>query len=245
MVKFRLKEEHIKLISELNFRTATIVDSADRYRPAIDLKRPFGNSGATTNVCEIMGWHSNEDGEYAERDIKRAEMLLVELPVALEIVVRKQTFEPGEYEVCEYGAYFNYKHMKNYHILKVALDEIEKQYNGSDQMDNLHNLCMNVSGDNPWKIIADLQWFTQTDFTRYAISVFQKHYDDYLLDDWFEKHDGEDYCKHCPENDECPHGMTCYGGEPIEPPCYGVDLKEFLCVDDILEEIKENLHEQE
>ncbi len=26
-------------------------------------------------------------------------------------------------------------------------------------------------------------------------------------------------CKYCLHDDECPHGMACYGGEPIEPIC--------------------------
>lgn len=182
MVKFRLKEEHIKLIKELNFRTAVVTDSSDKYRPTIDVKRPFGNSGVTSNVCEIMGWYSNEDGEYPEKAINKAEMLLIELPVALEIVVSKQTFKPGEYEVDEYGAYFNYKHIKNYYELKAPLKEIEAEYANTDQMNKLHELCMNVSGENPYYIIEELLSFNQTDFTTYAISVFKKHYDNYLLD---------------------------------------------------------------
>lgn len=26
-------------------------------------------------------------------------------------------------------------------------------------------------------------------------------------------------CKYCSLDNECPHGMACYGGEPIEPAC--------------------------
>lgn len=193
MVKFRLKKEHIKLIKELNFRTAVVTDSSDKFRPAIDEKRPFGNSGVTSNVCEIMGWYSNEDGEYSEKAINRAEMLLIELPVALEIVVSKHTFTPGEYEVSEYGAYFNYKHIKNYYELRAPLKEIEAEYTNTDQINTLHELCMNVSGENPYQIIEELLDFNQTEFIAYAISVFKRHYDNYLLDKWLENHSGEEY----------------------------------------------------
>lgn len=55
MPSFKLKPEHIKIMTDLNFRISILIDSKDRYRPAIDVKRPFGNSGPTTNVCEIMG----------------------------------------------------------------------------------------------------------------------------------------------------------------------------------------------
>ena len=95
---------------------------------------------------------------------------------------------------------------------------------------------MNVSGDNPWKVIDDLKWFAQTDFLADAIVVFEKHRDEQILDEWLKTHDGEDFCKYCPENAECPHGMACYGGEPIEPPCYGADMKEFLYTDSIIED---------
>ena len=72
MPSFKLKPEHIKIMTDLNFRISILIDSKDRYRPAIDVKRPFGNSGPTTNVCEIMGWHCDEEsGEYAAEDMKK------------------------------------------------------------------------------------------------------------------------------------------------------------------------------
>lgn len=73
MPSFKLKPEHIKIMTDLNFRISILIDSKDRYRPAIDIKRPFGNSGPTTNVCEIMGWHCDEEsGEYAAEDIEKS-----------------------------------------------------------------------------------------------------------------------------------------------------------------------------
>lgn len=35
-------------------------------------------------------------------------------------------------------------------------------------------------------------------------------------------------CEYCGYNNECPHGMACYGGEPIEPPCTSVDCKNII-----------------
>lgn len=221
MPSFKLKPEHIKIMTDLNFRISILIDSKDRYRPAIDVKRPFGNSGPTTNVCEIMGWHCDEESEeYAAEDIEKAEMLIIELPVALQIVMQNHTFEPGEYEV-------------------------EEKYKDCDQMERLHEVCMNVSGDNPWKVIDDLKWFAKTDFLADAIAVFEKHRDEQILDEWLKTHDGEDFCKYCPENAECPHGMACYGGEPIEPPCYGADMKEFLYTDSIIEDALEERYGEE
>lgn len=45
MPSFKLKPEHIKIMTDLNFRISILIDSKYRYRPAIDVKRPFGNSG--------------------------------------------------------------------------------------------------------------------------------------------------------------------------------------------------------
>lgn len=56
---------------------------------------------------------------------------------------------------------------------------------------------------------------------------------------WLSEHDGEDYCEYCTYNDDCPHGMTCYGGEPIEPPCYNNDIKELLDIEAILGHLEE------
>lgn len=97
----------------------------------------------------------------------------------------------------------------------------------------------------PWKVIDDLKWFAQTDFLADAIAVFEKHRDEQILDEWLKTHDGEDYCKYCPENAECPHGMACYGGEPIEPSCYGADMKEFLYTDSIIEDALEERYGEE
>lgn len=125
-------------------------------------------------------------------------MLIIELPVALQIVMQNHTFEPGEYEVGEYSsAYFNYVHIRNYHALKSPIAEIEEKYKDCDQMERLHEVCMNVSGDNPWKVIDDLKWFAQTDFLADAIAVFEKHRDEQILDEWLKTHDRYDYCKNC------------------------------------------------
>lgn len=180
MAKFELKAEHIKLISHLNFKVSVNTLYGDKYIPAIERKRPFGNSGATHSVMEILGWYSDEEtGEYRQEDEAKAEMLLIELPLAMEVVTQNLTFEPGTYEVGEYSAYFNYRHILNYHALRDVLKEIEETVvtttDDAEQMENLHIVCMNVSGDNPWKVIEDLKWFSSTDFLEKAIPIFEKH----------------------------------------------------------------------
>lgn len=59
--------------------------------------------------------------------------------------------------------------------------------------------------------------------------------DNERIEKWLGEHDGEDYCKYC-LYDGCPHGMACYGGEPVEPPCIGGDLKDLLDIKSILKD---------
>ena len=59
------------------------------------------------------------------------------------------------------------------------------------------------------------------------------------LEQWIESHDVEDYCRYCIYNDDCPHGMVCYGGAPIEPPCCGKDLTELLDEEEIIADLEE------
>lgn len=53
---------------------------------------------------------------------------------------------------------------------------------------------------------------------------------------------GDECCKFCKYDDECQHGVVCYGGQPIEPPCCSMKDKELFNEDEIREYfIKEGL----
>ena len=176
-VEFELKEEHIKLAAKLHMRVSVDTEYDDSYIPEIDRKRPFGNGGATYSVMEILEWQRGEDGEYDEKSVRAAEMLLIELPVALEIIFRNQTFTPGIYEVDEYGAYYNYTHVRNYRLLQKPLKEIESNASENERkyMHNLREMCMNVSGTDPYRIINDLKMFHSVPFIKKAIRIFKKY----------------------------------------------------------------------
>ncbi len=55
---------------------------------------------------------------------------------------------------------------------------------------------------------------------------------------WLETHDGEDYCRYCIHDSACTHGMACYGGMPIEPPCTSQDMEDFMDLEWLLEDIE-------
>lgn len=59
------------------------------------------------------------------------------------------------------------------------------------------------------------------------------------LEKWLSEHDGEDLCHYCIYDDECPHGIRCYGGNPIEPPCCDREQEEYLDIEAILKDLED------
>lgn len=201
---FTLKEEHIKLIENLNFKVCAETEYNDRYIPGIDRKRPFGNSGATGDVLEILGRECDEEGEFRKEDIDEAETLLIELPLALTVIVENKTFTPGDYEVERYGTYSQYQRMKNYKALNAALDEVEEALCRTEEdwerFTQLQEICMNVSGDNPWDVMRDIRWGEDLHaFWDGVIHIFEKHH---------AQARGKDKCCSCRHNSE-PFGLDC------------------------------------
>lgn len=179
--KFELTEEHIKLIGQLNFEICVDTEYDDQYIPGINRKRPFGNSGATDSVLEILGCKCDEKGNFSEEEIEHAEILLIELPLAMEIVAKNRTFEPGIYEVDRCGVYHQYKRMCNYKALRGALEEVKRTYHAEDDDNGFYQLqlfCMSVSGDDPWKVIKNIEWGVSViPFWKNYLAVFEKHRD--------------------------------------------------------------------
>ena len=65
--------------------------------------------------------------------------------------------------------------------------------------------------------------------------------DDYIVTDnliTYINSKGEEHCPYCKYQDTC-HGIACYGGEPIEPPCCYETPDHYLDFDIIIEEMKE------
>lgn len=179
-VIFTLKEEHIKLIGNLNFRVCAETEYGDPFIPEINRKRPFGNSGAVSDVLDILGYEPDEEGNYKEEDTSRAESLLIELPLALEAVVTNKTFTPGDYEMERCGAYSQYQLMRNYKALQGAVRETEEMLrnmdDGPQRIRMLRELCMNVSGDDPWEVIQYIELGKcASPFWDNALAIFRKH----------------------------------------------------------------------
>lgn len=82
---FEVTEDHLKLLKHSH-----IIWRASEYgAPAIDPKRPYGNTSVESDITEILEWD--------KEDSQRAEKIHRELETVLQIVLVTQTFEPGLY----------------------------------------------------------------------------------------------------------------------------------------------------
>lgn len=84
---FEVTEDHLKLLKHSH-----IIWRASEYgAPAIDPKRPYGNTSVESDIAEILEW-----GKY---DNERAEKIHRQLETVLQIVLVTQTFQPGLYNL--------------------------------------------------------------------------------------------------------------------------------------------------
>lgn len=103
MKTFELKVEHIKLLR----RAYISWEDCEFGAPAIDCKRPYGNSSVISDIAEILGEepkycpHCGEPLE--ELDKERYTELHTETQTALQIILHCKTFEPGVYVLEGYG----------------------------------------------------------------------------------------------------------------------------------------------
>ncbi len=97
MSEFILKEEHLKLLE----RACIYWEDAEFGAPAIDCKRPFGNSGAIYDIMEILGCevkrcpHCDEVIEGPDED--KLMEIYRELDTAIEIIFQTRSTTPGKY----------------------------------------------------------------------------------------------------------------------------------------------------
>jgi hypothetical protein len=102
MRTFTLKPEHIKLLSRAS---VYFDDSAYDGAPAIDIKRPYGNSGGVeVDVAEILDRqpprcpHCGEVLTDADAQDEEFKQLHRETADALAVILSARSFVPGVYE---------------------------------------------------------------------------------------------------------------------------------------------------
>lgn len=96
---FVLKPEHVQLLR----RACVTWDDCETGAPAIDPKRPYGNSDVAGDVAEILG-RDRRPHQCPTCDCDADDDLMAlhrETERALEVILRAGSFEPGTY-VCDH-----------------------------------------------------------------------------------------------------------------------------------------------
>jgi hypothetical protein len=100
-MRFELTENHIKLLNRMS-----VYFEKDAYdgAPAIDIKRPYGNSSVAYDIYEILNGKPFDSDEDMPDEICEA---LIEIhkqtATALQVVLDTMAFTPGVYEKEQYG----------------------------------------------------------------------------------------------------------------------------------------------
>jgi len=102
--KFTVTEDHLKLVERMYVE----FDSGCEFgAPAVDPKRPYGNSDVYTDMGEILGIiptivdEDDEDcAEFDDDQIALMDKLHNETAMVIQIILKTKKFEVGDYE-CE------------------------------------------------------------------------------------------------------------------------------------------------
>jgi len=95
MKTFELKEEHIKLLQNMYWE----YQDCETGAPAVDCKRPYGNSYVPPDVAAILGVKlaEDDDDEY-EKQVQEIMQYHYDSHTALEIILQTRSFKTGVYE---------------------------------------------------------------------------------------------------------------------------------------------------
>ena len=163
--KFKLEIEHLVLAAALNFKPRGTWWEDDpkslEFVPEIDLKRPFGNTGAHYDVAQKLNLlKEDENGDMTMTpEIERlAIRYIIELPVAVDIILSNRTFDIGAYDVKPHGAYFHYR---NYMTVWFWLDAIMacaelKDEHCESLFDRAYTFTTGA-GWNPYSVLENLR----------------------------------------------------------------------------------------
>lgn len=90
---FEVTEDHRRLLR----RMCIGWEDCEYGAPAVDCKRPYGNSGVTEDICEILGWDYDEDDGPSREQADRARAIHEEMQVVLQILVNTAALPLGQF----------------------------------------------------------------------------------------------------------------------------------------------------
>lgn len=95
--RFTLTAQHVKLLRAMYVYWEDYPEEHDGA-PAVDSKRPYGNSSVLRDVAKIIGEPPPDaDGEWADGQAERLLTIHAETATALQIVLITGSFDPGEF----------------------------------------------------------------------------------------------------------------------------------------------------
>lgn len=102
--KFTMTEDHLKLLKRMNVSWWDCEYGA----PAIDCKRPYGNSDVGADIHEILtgesiGSSDSKRDTLTDEEEERYRGIHEQMETALQVALASGKFEAGEYEAEEYG----------------------------------------------------------------------------------------------------------------------------------------------
>lgn len=103
---FTVTEDHLKLLKRLQFEYQ---DNIEFGAPAVDAKRPYGNSDVYGDLGEILGWEPADEDRwggkyYSDIQCERLLKLHKSMATVLQIVISNNGVAVGEYEASRYGS---------------------------------------------------------------------------------------------------------------------------------------------
>jgi hypothetical protein len=96
---FELKDEHILLLQSMYWEYSDCETGA----PAVDCKRPYGNSYVPPDVAEILGIELSDDDDKREEQETEVMQFHYGTHTALEIILQFKSFKTGTFKKVKDG----------------------------------------------------------------------------------------------------------------------------------------------
>ncbi len=95
--EFTLTEQHLALLR----RAYVGWEDCEFGAPAIDCKRPYGNSSVENDIAEILGWPVDDEDGPTRAQRERAAVIHAETQTALQIILATGDMTPGAFRRTE------------------------------------------------------------------------------------------------------------------------------------------------
>lgn len=180
-IKFTVTEAHLRLLRSMAVRTyAALPDRtpalpAFTCRPAVDARHPFGRSeNPVADALDAMGVPQEADGSCSAEDLRRARMLVAELPVAYEAVMSAGRLEPGEYEIPARGG--AWEACDGYRCLEWWHEAVDEAVLAGIPVERLCAMLLSYEGDDPAGFLPEMDGQSEySSAVRDALPIFRRH----------------------------------------------------------------------